>query len=327
MSVMRAIVLDHFGGYDALVIKEIPEPEPQAGTVVVQVKAFGLNHAELHMRRGEWAEAAPVSGIECVGVVKSCPSGEFKPGQKVAAFMGGMGRVINGSYAQYTRVPVTNVVAFESNLPWEELAAIPESYATSWTFLFRNLEIKAGQTLLVRGGTSALGQAAIKMAVAAGARVIATSRSKDRFSLLEKLGIQRAEIEKEKMSEWLPESGKLDAVLDLVGNSVVVDSLRLVRRGGRVCLGGWLGGLDPIVDFNPLLQMKSGVFLTFFGSPHFGLPEYPISDVPLGDIYADIEAGKYDAKPSKVFKFDEIREAHEYLEMNQAAGKVVVVVE
>ena len=70
--------------------KDIPEPEPQAGHVVIQIKAFGLNHAELHMRRGEWAEAAPVSGIECVGVVKSCPGGEFPVGAKVTALMGGL---------------------------------------------------------------------------------------------------------------------------------------------------------------------------------------------------------------------------------------------
>jgi NADPH:quinone reductase-like Zn-dependent oxidoreductase len=97
---MRAIVLDHFGGLDSLVIKDIPEPDPMPGHVVIQVKAFGINHAEMHMRRGEWAEAAPVSGIECVGVVKSCPGGEFAVGSKVAALMGGLGRTINGSYAE-----------------------------------------------------------------------------------------------------------------------------------------------------------------------------------------------------------------------------------
>ena len=98
---MRAIVIEKFGGLDSLVIKEIPEPEPAAGHVVIQVKAFGINHAEIHMRRGEWAEAAPVSGIECVGLVKSCPGGEFPVGAKVAALMGGLGRTINGSYAEY----------------------------------------------------------------------------------------------------------------------------------------------------------------------------------------------------------------------------------
>ena len=86
---MRAIVIDGFGGVEHLVIKEIPEPEPMPGHAVIKVMAFGINHAEMHMRRGEWAEAAPVSGIECVGIVESCPGGEFKVGTKVAALMGG----------------------------------------------------------------------------------------------------------------------------------------------------------------------------------------------------------------------------------------------
>ena len=97
------------------------------------------------MRKGEWAEIADVSGIECVGIVKSCPGGEFAAGTKVAALMGGLGRTINGSYAEYTRAPVTNVAPIESGLPWAELAAIPETYATAWTCLFRNLEIASGQ--------------------------------------------------------------------------------------------------------------------------------------------------------------------------------------
>jgi NADPH:quinone reductase len=183
---MRAIVLEKFGGLDSLVYKDIPEPEPEAGHVVIQIKAFGLNHAELHMRRGEWAEAAPVSGIECVGLVKSSPGGEFPVGAKVAALMGGLGRTINGSYAEYTRAPVSNVAPIESNLPWAELAAIPETYATAWTCLFRNLEIEKGQLLVIRGATSSFGQAALKMAVNAGVRVIATTRNHDRFSKLEK---------------------------------------------------------------------------------------------------------------------------------------------
>jgi NADPH:quinone reductase-like Zn-dependent oxidoreductase len=141
---MRAIVIEKFGGPDSLVYRELPEPEPMAGHVVIEVKAFGLNHAEIHMRRGEWAEAAEVSGIECVGLVKACPGGEFPVGAKVAALMGGLGRTINGSYAEYTRAPVSNVALIESDLPWAELAAIPETYATAWTCLFRNLEITQG---------------------------------------------------------------------------------------------------------------------------------------------------------------------------------------
>jgi NADPH:quinone reductase len=93
------------------------------------------------MRKGEWAEAATVSGIECVGLVKACPGGEFAAGTKVAAFMGGLGRTINGSYAEYTCPPATNVVAIKTDLSWEEFAVIPESYATAWTCLHRNLEM------------------------------------------------------------------------------------------------------------------------------------------------------------------------------------------
>src|SRR5246500_637909 len=183
---MRAILRKQFGGPEVLEIREIPEPEPKAGHAVIAVKAFGINHAELHMRKGEWAEIADVSGIECVGVVESCPGGEFAAGAKVAALMGGLGRTINGSYAEYTRAPVTNVAAIESDLSWAELAAIPETYAPAWTCLFRTLEIARGQSLAIRGATSSFGQAALKMALNAGVRVVATTRNRDRFSKLEK---------------------------------------------------------------------------------------------------------------------------------------------
>ncbi|HWT36303.1 MAG TPA: zinc-binding alcohol dehydrogenase family protein [Paraburkholderia sp.] len=322
---MRAIVLEKFGGLDSLVYTELPEPEPLEGHVVIEIKAFGINHAEMHMRRGEWAEAAKVSGIECVGIVKSCPGGEFPVGAKVAALMGGLGRTINGSYAEYTRAPVSNVALIESELPWAELAAIPETYATAWTCLFRNLEISAGQTVVIRGATSSFGQAAVNLAVNAGAKVIATTRSPARFAMLEALGASRVELEGPDLSKRIAEAKQIDAVLDLVGNSVILDSLAMLRRGGRACLAGWLGGLAPIPDFNPLLQMSSGVYLTFFGSFVFGTPGFPLSDVPLQSIAADIAAGRFNAKPSRVFAFDQIREAHRVMEANEAGGKMVVV--
>ncbi len=323
---MRAIVLEKFGGLDSLVYTELPEPEPLEGHVVIEIKAFGINHAEMHMRRGEWAEAAKVSGIECVGIVKSCPGGEFPVGAKVAALMGGLGRTINGSYAEYTRAPVSNVALIEADVPWAELAAIPETYATAWTCLFRNLDIKQGETLVIRGATSSFGQAAVKLAVNAGAKVIATSRSPARFAMLEALGASRVELEGPDLSKRIAEAKQIDAVLDLVGNSVILDSLAMLRRGGRACLAGWLGGLAPIADFNPLLQMSSGVYLTFFGSFVFGTPGFPLSDVPLQQIAADVAAGRLDATPSRVFAFDEIREAHRVMEANEANGKMVVVV-
>lgn len=322
---MRAIVIEKFGGPDSLVYKELPEPEPKVGHVVIEIKAFGINHAEMHMRRGEWAEAAEVIGIECVGLVKSCPGGEFPVGAKVAALMGGLGRTINGSYAQYTRARASNVARIESDLSWAELAAIPETYATAWTCLYRNLEIAKGQTLVIRSASSSFGQAALNMAVNTGARVIGTTRENERFALLQALGAERVELEGPGLSRRIAESKKVDAVLDLVGNSTILDSLEMLRRGGRACLAGWLGGLAPIADFNPLAQMASGVYLTFFGSFVFGTPGFPLSDVPLQKIAEDVAAGRLKAKPTRIFSFDQVREAHRVMEANEAKGKMVVV--
>jgi NADPH:quinone reductase len=322
---MRAIVIEKFGGLDSLIYTDIPKPLPKAGEVVIEVKGFGINHAEMHMRRGEWAEAAEVSGIECVGIVDSCPGGEFPVGAKVAALMGGLGRTINGSYAEYTRVRAANVALIGSDLPWSQLAALPETYATAWTCLFRNLNLTSGQTVVIRGATSSFGQAAVKLAVNAGARVIATARSKERVAMLEQLGAARVETEATDLTARLAGGEPIDAVLDLVGNSTILDSLDMLRRGGSACLAGWLGGLDPIGDFNPLLRMASGVNLSFFGSFVFGNPGFPLSDVPLQVIAGQVQDGELEAEPFRVFAFDEIREVHRVMEAGEAAGKMVVV--
>jgi NADPH:quinone reductase len=126
---MRAIVIKQYGGPDVLAIEERPDPVPTAGHVLIEVKAFGLNRAELYFRQGAWGDVAEISGIECVGVVKADPTARLKPGQKVLAVVGGMGRSINGSYAELVNVPAGNVATIETELGRDELATIPESYA------------------------------------------------------------------------------------------------------------------------------------------------------------------------------------------------------
>jgi NADPH:quinone reductase len=334
---MRAILMEQFGGPEVLQIKEVPTPVPSQGTALIKIKAFGINHAEMHMRRGEWAESMPIIGIECVGVIAACPGGEFKIGTPIATLMGGLGRTINGSYAEYTVAPVSNIVPLAHDeeglqklgLAWEDLAAIPETYATAWTTVFRNLNLQAGQKLLIRGGTSNLGQAAINLAVQAGAEVTATSRNAARFEELKKLGAKDVLLEVPDLSARVAETGhgKFDVLLNLVGNTVVLDSLKMVRRGGKMCLAGWLGGLAPIADFNPLLQMASGIDFNFFGSFVFGTGEFPLSDVPLGDIVQTVADKKFTAKPARVFRFEEIQEVHRVMESGGASGKMVVRVE
>jgi NADPH:quinone reductase-like Zn-dependent oxidoreductase len=329
---MKAIVIKAYGGPEQLIIEELPTPEPTPNHVVIEVKAFGLNHAEIYFRKGVWGDVAKVSGIECVGVVSAAdPEGRCTVGQKVAALMGGMGRSFNGSYAQYTRVPTSNVVKLESDLPWAELAALPESYATAWTCLHRNLSLQSGQTILIRGGTSALGQAAINIAVVAGARVLATTRSPQRVATLDALGahdvlLDGPQQQLSKRVRMLHPRG-IDAVLELVGNRTLLDSLAMLRPDGRACMAGFLGGGEPIPAFDPLQHMPSGVHLSFFASAFtFGNADYPLAEIPFQNFIDQAARGVYKAKPARVFRFDQIQEAHRLMEANQANGKLVVVV-
>jgi NADPH2:quinone reductase len=237
-----------------------------------------------------------------------------------------MGRSINGSYAELTSVKASNVVPVKTELAWDALAAIPESYATAWAALFGNLDLKAGQPIVIRGATSALGQAAVTIAAHAGARVIAATRNPKRADTLETLGAKDVVLEGPELPQRVrnryPQG--VDAVLELVGNSTVTGLLTMVRRHGRLCLAGFLGGLDPIATFMPVMQLPSGVHFSFFGSFMFGAPAFPTSEIPLQTIIERVEAGTYKAKPARVFRFEEIREAHRLMEAGAANGKIVV---
>jgi NADPH:quinone reductase-like Zn-dependent oxidoreductase len=324
---MRAIVIKQYGGPDVLTIEERPEPEAKAGHVIVDVKAFGLNRAETYMRAGAWGDVAEITGIECVGTVASDTDGRFAPGQKVAALMGGMGRLINGSYAERVSVPATNVVPIVTDLPWDAFAAVSESYATAWSAVCENIDLLPGQTLLVRGATSSLGQAAVNIAVELGARVIATTRNARRRGLLEALGASEVLVEQAELSKRVRELHPrgVDAVLDVIGNSTVLDSLAMARRGGRVCVVGLLDHVKSIPDFNPLFQMPhAGVHFSGFVSWSLGTPDVPLAGIPFQGIVDRVASGAYKAAPSRTFGFEEIRDAHRLMESNEANGKLVV---
>src|SRR5215471_12740906 len=177
---MKAIVITAHGGPEVLSVTELPDPVPGTGEVLIRVRAFGLNHAETYMRSGAWGEVAQVPGIECAGTVQADPSGRLAPGTSVVAILGGMGRTRNGSYAELVTVPTSNVTPVSTSLPWTDLVALPEVYATAWAGLYQNLDLRPGQSVLVRGATSALGQAAVNVAADGGATVIATTRSQAR---------------------------------------------------------------------------------------------------------------------------------------------------
>jgi NADPH:quinone reductase-like Zn-dependent oxidoreductase len=323
---MKAIIITRYGGPEVLEIQQRPDPKPTPGQVIIEVRAFGLNHAEVYFRRGIWGDVAEISGIECVGVVKADPEGRFRKGESVLAVVGGMGRNLNGSYAELVSVPTSNVAAVTSDLKWEDLAAIPESYATAWTALFGILKIESGQTAIIRGATSALGQAAVNLASHAGVRVVATTRNANRAAMLERLGASDILIEATDLSCGVRERYHhgVDAVLDIVGNTTVLDSLTMLRRGGGACVVGFLGGGGPL-SVEPVFQIPSGRCLSVFASALVtGSSEFPLSEIPFQDIVDRVAAGTYKAKPARVFGFDDIQQAHRVIESGEAGGKLVV---
>jgi NADPH:quinone reductase len=325
---MRAIVIKQYGGPEVLAIEQRPDPLPTADQILIEVKAFGLNHAEIYFRSGAWGNVSEITGIECVGIVRHDPGNRFQSGEKVAAIVGGLGRNLNGSYAEMVAAPRSNVVALRSDLPWTALAAIPESYATAWTALMGILKVSADQTILIRGATSALGQAAVNIAAGADAHVIATTRKVDRAPLLRELGANTVLLESSELSKSVRESyaGGIDAVLDIAGNTTVLDSLAALRRGGAVCEVGFLGG-GAALTFEPVFQIPSGRHLSAFASALVtGSDEFPIAEIPLQAIVDHVAAGRYKAKPARVFEFNQIQEAHRLMEAGTHVGKLVVTV-
>jgi len=327
-AAMKAIVISAYGPPQVLTITDLPDPVPAAGEVMIRVRAFGLNHAEAYMRSGAWGQVAQVPGIECAGTVEADPSGRLAAGTPVVAILGGMGRTRNGSYAELVTVPASNVVPVRTSLPWTDLVALPEVYATAWAGLHQNLALRPGQTVLVRGATSSLGQAAVNVAAEAGATVIATTRKPARAGLLHGIGATEVLIDDGQLAGQVQRLGTdVDCVFDLVGNSVLRDSLQIVRTRGRVCQLGFLGGLEPVTDFNPIADLPTGVQLSFYGSAFvLGTPDFPLTDIPLQQMIGKAEAGRYQAKPAKVFTFGEIVEAHQAMEEGLAASKMVVAV-
>jgi NADPH:quinone reductase-like Zn-dependent oxidoreductase len=188
------------------------------------------------------------------------------------------------------------------------------------------MHLQDGHIVFIRGGSSALGQAAINIAAnTKNVIVITSTRRPERVDYLRGLGAAHVLIEElalaDKVRKLYPEG--IDSVLDLIGNSTLLDSLAMVRKGGYVCNAGFLGGSDPLA-FNPLTQMPSGVNLNFFGSFVFGTKNFPLASVPLQGIVDKVGAGVYRAKPAKVFDFTDIVKAHQLMEANGSCGKIVV---
>jgi NADPH2:quinone reductase len=320
---MKAAVTTKAGNPDVIEIQERPKPEVKEGWVLIKIKAFGLNRSEIFTRQGHSPNVVfpRIQGIECVGEIEEDPSGTYKTGQKVAAIMGGLGRDFDGGYAEYTSVPLEIVFPFESHLPWNVLGAIPEMFQTVSGSLNEALEIKEGETLLIRGGTSSIGMLACQLAKTKGLTVISTTRNPEKEIHLKENGADYVLLDDGKINSNLKKlfPKGVNNVLELIGVETLKDSLQCIAPKGIVCMTGILGGSWTINEFTPMGDIPSLGRLTVY----MGDAENLHKDL-LQEFIDAVAAGKINLNIDKTFRLDQISEAHTYMESNQAKGKIVV---
>lgn len=323
---MKAIVIYKSGSSENLIIEERPIPSPKNGEVLVKIKAFGLNRSELMTRKGYSPNVKfpRVLGIECVGEVIEDPSGELKNGQKVAAFMGGMGRDFDGSYAEYGVFPKSILMSFESNLSWSVLGALPEMFQTVYGSLHLALKMQKGESLLIRGGSSSIGLLATQMASKFGLSVISTTRDRNKEQSLLSNGANKVLIDNGLIHETIKEINPkgVDKALELVGVNTLPDTLLCLKQGGKACMTGMLSEQWSFQNFAPMEVIPPTVSLTTYdsGAVRVGIDAFQ-------EFIKDIENQTLQMINHTVFPFTDIVKAHQFMESNKASGKIVMITE
>lgn len=326
---MKAYVVESAGGPEVLHLRDIPSATPNADEVRIQVRAFGLNRSEIYRRAGKMGPIAGlvVPGIEAVGEVIEDPSGTFRTGQRVATAMGGLQFSRPGSYAEEVTVLRSNVIDLDgTSLPWEELAALPQSYLTVWGALGRLMDATPKQTLLVRGATASVGLAAVAYAKARGMRVVATTRSAESGPRLTTVGADAVVIDTGSIADQVravaPQG--VDMALDIVGAATVRDSLKALKPFGTAVAIGLLGGAPVLDSLHLMNDLPDATRLAFFTSGLLGTSALPLADAPLKWIAQKVASGAMPSLRVQTFDFDDVHRAHVLIENGRAFGKLVV---
>lgn len=264
-ATMTAIEISAPGGPEVLKPGTRPVPQPGRGEVLVKVTVAGVNRPDVAQREGRYPPppgASDIPGLEIAGTVAALGEGvtRFAVGDRVCALVSG------GGYAEYCTAPVGQCLAPPDGFNDEEAAAIPENWFTVWSNLVDRAGLKAGETVLIHGGSSGIGTAAIQLAKAIGARVLTTAGSADKCKFCEQLGAERAinyrEEDFAKAALEATDGQGVDVVLDMVGGDYIPKNIASLRPDGRLVFIAFLNGPQAQVNFLPVMVKR----LTITGS-------------------------------------------------------------
>ena len=332
---MKAIDITEFGGPEVLVPGERPMPEPGAGEVLIKVAASGVNRPDVFQRKGSYAPppgASDVPGLEVAGEIvgghfddKYNPFG-LKLGDRVCALIAG------GGYAEYAVAPLAQCLPVPAGLTDIEAASLPETFFTVWSNVFDRARLGHGEggeneTLLVQGGTSGIGVAAIQIAHALGFRVFATAGSAEKCRACEQLGAERAINYKSEdfveVVKALTNDRGVDVVLDMVAGGYVPRELSALADGGRLVIIALLGGAKAEVNLSEVLRRR----LTITGSTLRARPvdfKAKIAAQLKERVWPLIEAGRIKPVVYRVLPADRAAQAHALMESSEHIGKIVL---
>src|SRR5271155_155260 len=323
---MRAIVAPRPGGPEALVIQLRSRPVPSEGEILVRVEAAGVNRPDVHQRQGHYPPPPGVTdvlGLEIAGEVTALgPNARVhRVGARVTALVPG------GGYADCCVAHETNALPIPAGLTAIEAAAIPETYFTVWTNIFSRGGLKAGETLLVHGGTSGIGTTSIVLAKAFGARVVATAGSDDKAAQCQRLGADLGVNYRKDDFVALTLKGTAgrgaNVILDMVGCDYVERNYAAAALDGRIVQIAFLKGQKTTVDLRPIMVKR----LTHTGStlrPRSPAEKAVIAEALKAKVWPLLEAGRCKPIIDSVFPLAEASKAHERIESAGHVGKVVL---
>ena len=320
---MTAIAIEGGKGpAEALAPVAAPRPEPAGGELLIKVAAAGVNRPDLLQRMGFYPPppgAPSTLGLEVSGEVVRA-AGRWKVGDKVCALLGG------GGYAEYAMVDARHALPIPGGLDLVEAAALPETVFTVFANVFEHGALKAGETLLVHGGTSGIGTTAIAMAKAAGARVIATGRGADKKAKALALGADIAvDAKTEDFAEVVKAAGGADVILDMVGASYFDKNLDALNTGGRIVYIASLGGSTLEVPVMRIMQ-KRAVITGSTLRPRSADEKARLAAEVERVVWPWIASGELKPIIDATFPLAEAAKAHAHLEAGEHVGKVVLTV-